>query len=1178
MPANVSPGSVSAPNIDEQNPWPGLAAFDEADERFFNGRREESTALRRLVLNAPLAVVFGGSGLGKTSLLQAGLFPLLRKEVLPVHVRLDFQRHDAPLIEQVKVQLESEVRKWGVEAPPFLGGESLWEFLHRSGLELWSRQNQLLTPLFVLDQFEEVFTLGAGFPAAIAQLRTDLADLIENRVPAILAARLVNDEHAAEVFSFDSQRYKVLFSFREDYLPQMEAWKGDIPSIMRNRLRLLPMSGEQAFEAVHRTAPNLAPEPVARQIVAFVAAAGDAEPGAEVEVAPALLSLVCAGLNQRRRKQGKSQFDESLVAGTGNEIVADFYRNAVSGVPARVRRFVENELITERGFRKPCDIDDARMVHGVSDADLSLLVNRRLLHLDPARGTLKVELTHDLLTRVVREERDRQRELDRRAKERKERRRLTAVGVFLGLVALAMGSLYYYANVQKQQAQAALDEVTKTTKKALNDEKALEQQRIAAGISQATAAVKERVARSNELAGAAIAKLNDGDPIGGIGLALEAIEATRGKDNTILATAEGALRRTAFARTEVLDRPGHKNDVRRIELSPDAKRVATSGIDGVKIWDVARAHQLHSFSACSIHEFSQDWKKLACSDGYAADFWDVDANRVVEHIARAHAIVREVGFSPDGKYTLWEANDETHVSDGGSLDRTFEGLDAVFSANGKILATVVPGRGFAGAVKVWDVDSGQERRSWGEVESYRTALSPDGKIFARSDLEYRVHLLDVTSGKDVTLNSYGNLGCMAFNADGSRLAVLGAGFGFLVDLFSANMVPISGNIDRPDDPRNGPLPPHQCRFTPDGSALYFERADGSGMLDLETGRTVVRAMAPHPAFNDSEVYSDARSNSYIEFSQDSKPLAVAAFSPDRKSFATSGENGVADVWDVASKRLLATLSGNRRAGPAIYVLAYSPDGTRIATGAERGEAKLWDAQTGQLLHDFPGHRARILSVGFSADGKRVLTSGNDHQLFFWDASTAAKLPVPATPNSQTNLFGLAFSANGKRLALAGDALSIRDPVSWNESLRTPGNLSSWEEGLTLSHDGQLVAAVGPSGVDLLRLGGKWKHLPGTVGGMAPLPIQIAFSRDGRRLVTPGTDHTIKIWDTESDKEPLSLYYEWQTAEKEEIKIKAIIFSPDEREVFAVGDNWSLFRFPVHIDDLISEAKKRVSKH
>src|SRR4051794_35554806 len=170
--------------VDEQNPWPGLSAFDEAAQRFFNGRREESAALRRLVMHAPLTVLFGASGLGKTSLVQAGLFPLLRKDVLPVYVRLDFTDSATPLIDQVKAALLAEIGRRQVDAPEMRPTETLWDFLHRPGLEFWSPQNQLLTPLFVFDQFEEVFTLGAAHFPAVERLRTDLADLIENRVPA----------------------------------------------------------------------------------------------------------------------------------------------------------------------------------------------------------------------------------------------------------------------------------------------------------------------------------------------------------------------------------------------------------------------------------------------------------------------------------------------------------------------------------------------------------------------------------------------------------------------------------------------------------------------------------------------------------------------------------------------------------------------------------------------------------------------------------------------------------------------------------------------------------------------------------------------------------------------------------------------------------------------------------
>src|SRR5215813_11838988 len=87
--SRVAAGDPS--RLDPQNPWPGLAAYDEAASNFFHGRDEEARELLRLIQLAPLTVVYGKSGLGKTSLLQAGLFPLLRTEhFLPVYVRLDF--------------------------------------------------------------------------------------------------------------------------------------------------------------------------------------------------------------------------------------------------------------------------------------------------------------------------------------------------------------------------------------------------------------------------------------------------------------------------------------------------------------------------------------------------------------------------------------------------------------------------------------------------------------------------------------------------------------------------------------------------------------------------------------------------------------------------------------------------------------------------------------------------------------------------------------------------------------------------------------------------------------------------------------------------------------------------------------------------------------------------------
>src|SRR5207247_4904355 len=102
-----------------------------------------------------------------------------------------------------------------------------------------------------------------------------------------------------------------------------------------------------ALSAVYDTAPHLMDEPLARRIVAFVAAAAHGEgtvqqPFGGGEIEPALLSLFCRGLNERRKRQGADRFDAQLLEGAQQSIIADYYRSCVEGLPDSVSRFIES--------------------------------------------------------------------------------------------------------------------------------------------------------------------------------------------------------------------------------------------------------------------------------------------------------------------------------------------------------------------------------------------------------------------------------------------------------------------------------------------------------------------------------------------------------------------------------------------------------------------------------------------------------------------------------------------------------------------------------------------------------------------------------------------------------------------------------------------------------------------
>lgn len=479
-------GSAADPQarpLDRDNPWPGLASYDESARLYFNGRSEEIAELSRRVLDEPLTVLFGRSGLGKSSLLKAGLFPPLREQgFVPVYIRLQLHAQAPPLSAQVRFALEQELRAQSIEAPDWPADETLWQYLHRCDLEFWNTNNRLVQPVLVFDQFEEVFTLGRRLPAEVDRFRTELADLIENRVPAPLYAQLESAGSKALCLDLKAMPYKVILSLREDFLADLENWRASIPSLRRNRMRLLPMRTANALQAIRndRTA-HLVDESQARQIVSFLAArtAGDVDPahplpdprslpevGDDSEIDPALLSLFCAGVNLRRQRAGRARFDEETIAAAKRTVVADFYRECVADLPPVAHAFIEDELVTEQGYRNSFAVDDAIARGYLTEAQLDDLVNRRLLRRAHLLGTERVELTHDLLTKAVVHERDLRIKAEREARQQREQRRvrLWVAGAALAIVASVGLSLWFWklmneadqqrneANLQRQQA------------------------------------------------------------------------------------------------------------------------------------------------------------------------------------------------------------------------------------------------------------------------------------------------------------------------------------------------------------------------------------------------------------------------------------------------------------------------------------------------------------------------------------------------------------------------------------------------------------------------------------------------------------------------------------------------------------------------------------------------------
>ena len=480
---------ANAVSIDPEHPWLGLSSYTEETRAYFHGRDDEAAELARRVQRKNLTVLFGQSGLGKTSLLRAGLVPRLRGEgYCPVYVRVDYSPESPPPAEQIKQAVFKATVAAGHWTRPgtAIEGESLWEFLHHRGDPLRDASGRTLLPLLIFDQFEEIFTLAQADDRGRLRAREfleELADLVENRPPLALERRLEHDDTAADDFDFARADYRILIALREDYLAHLENLKGTMPSITQNRMRLARMTGAQALSAVLKPGGRLVSQEVAESIVRFVAGGSEL---ANAEVEPSLLSLVCRELNNLRIARGRAEISADLLAGSRDTILTEFYERALEDQPAGVRRVIEDELLTESGYRE--SLAEERVIKALAAAgaapdSLAKLVDRRLLRIEERLDVRRVELTHDVLCNVVRANRDlrhereardeaerqlaaqREREAETRRTLRRTRR-VAMVSAVLMLVALA-GAIFgwinyrraFQADVAAQQARADAEQL-----------------------------------------------------------------------------------------------------------------------------------------------------------------------------------------------------------------------------------------------------------------------------------------------------------------------------------------------------------------------------------------------------------------------------------------------------------------------------------------------------------------------------------------------------------------------------------------------------------------------------------------------------------------------------------------------------------------------------------------------
>jgi tetratricopeptide (TPR) repeat protein len=468
-PAATSTGAQS-PLVDAQHPWLGLLPLKEEHAKFFFGRDAEIAEILVRIRENTLTILFGQSGLGKTSLLGAAVVPrLAAAHFTPVLVRLDYANGAPSLLEQTRDAFRRAMPgiAWPEDAPAI----TLWELFHRLPALLPAGSP---APALIIDQFEEIFTLGRQEPDREPEAELwleQMADLLQNRPPRTLEERFAESRRLARDYDFGSSRLRVVFALREDYLSQLESWKTRLPLLTQNRMALLPLDGGQALEAVVGPASlgerPLVSREVAADIVRTVARVGPETPLPQIHAMPPLLSLLCEQLNAARLAAGVPEITAGMVTGQAQDILQRFYVESYASFPPKhreaIRALIEDPpMITEGGYRNSLVREDAE-AHlarlGVPDprAIFDTLIRRRVITVEEKDRVPRLEITHDVLVPLlVRSRKERENVIARQRFRRKAGAVLFFALLAMLLVCTALMT-YAYQTRQKIKLRELLD-------------------------------------------------------------------------------------------------------------------------------------------------------------------------------------------------------------------------------------------------------------------------------------------------------------------------------------------------------------------------------------------------------------------------------------------------------------------------------------------------------------------------------------------------------------------------------------------------------------------------------------------------------------------------------------------------------------------------------------------------
>lgn len=1043
----------------DNNPWAGLASYEDPSKSErklkFCGRDNDIYDVTRLIDDNLLLILYGKSGIGKTSLLNAGVFPKLRLEqYLPVSIRLgtleasaSYQEAIISAVENAIEEVHGSITVFNVveEQTDNQQPDCFWNYFARH--HFVNAEKQPLFPVVVFDQFEEV--LRNISPKHVGKAQTLLNQL----------QYLIDESHALSDCIVDGKEYFYDFNFRfvvsirEDELYLLEDNVDDLAlSMFKNcRYRLRSLSEQGATEAILVPGKDCIADEEKQAVVDRIIKLSKRPQSNDIDTL--LLSLVCAGTYDKKVGEKIITLD---LAVWGNNPMRIYYDEAILSLQDNQIRFIQKNLIKKDGTRKRVKISELKEAVGDDIFDKISQGSNRILNILPNE---EVELLHDQLALAIYDDREVYEERERNWKLMEMQSRFVAEKA----ISIAENDSY----LARLLAVEVLPEDLNHPQWPYTFEA---NQALRKSVRYNTAVF---IGHTDTVRSAAFSSDSKRIVSASLDGTVRIWDAKTGKELNIL--------------------KGHTDTVDSAAFSPDGKRIVSAswGDLTVRIWDAETGEELnilkdHTGSVFSA-AFSPDSKRIVSTsaDG-TIRIWDAKTGTVL-HVMKEHrsSWFHSAVFSPDGKriisvgdtVCIWDV--ETGKKLNMLKGHTGSVYSVAFSPDGK---RMVSGSSSSGdkTVCIWDAETGEELNILkGHTGAVRSAVfSPDGKRVVSASCDGTVRIWDAKTGRALNIQKGCPFDFMAFSPDVKRV----------VSVSSDNTIRIwDAETERKHILKGHTDAVFFAAFSSDGKRIVSASYDKTVRIwDVETGRTLNNLKE---RFHGTLFY-------------------FAAFSPNGKRIVSASSCGTVRFWDAETGKKLNAIS-SLFITHGITHAAFSPDGKRIASTSGH-IISIWEVETElELSFLWLGIDENVNSVAFSPDGKRVVLALQDKTVRIWDVDTGKVNIMKGHINA---VCSATFSPDGKRIVSASldETVRIWDAETGKE-LNTLKDHTQAVYSATFSPDCEhVVSASGDNTVCVwdAETGRKLGIFEGHTGEV----YSAVFSPDGRRIVSASKDGTIRIWD------------------------------------------------------------------